>query len=527
MGPGGMRFDPGHSLRLGQKLSTEMRLTPRLIQSMEILQMPLAQLSERISQELERNVALEVVEPGMDLELGGADGERGARLELDLPRDDADGEAAAGFERLRQLERGYGELFSPESPRAARRDDGEPDGKSLLMANAPSRGESLVEQLRRQWTFAEPPPDLLGPGLRILDFVNDDGMLDAPLATVLEQSPDEARRGGWTPELLERALASLQAALEPVGLAARSPHECILLQIDDRIRRLEAAGPDPAGDAQPYAAELAAWRDARTVVADRFEDLLQNRLPKIAEKLKIPLDRVQRAKTLLRRLDPNPGRELVTAEERPIVPDVIVEWDPANDRYEARLLEGTLPSLRVVPGYEKMVRDVKTERPTREFVAKGVRDARWIIDAIEQRKLTLLRVVQVVLDRQREFLDHGPQFLKPLPMVEVADRIGVHVATVSRAVAGKWMQTPRGLVELRKCFSGGIETAEGEDRSWDAVKAALKELVDAEDRRKPFSDQALADALAARGMTIARRTVVKYREQMGIPPARRRREHGG
>ena len=117
-----MRFDPGHSLRLGQRLSTEMRLTPRLIQSMEILQMPLAQLSERISQELEKNVALEVVEPGMDLELGGADGEPGPRLELDLPRDDADGEAAAGFERLRQLERGYGELFSPESPRATRRD---------------------------------------------------------------------------------------------------------------------------------------------------------------------------------------------------------------------------------------------------------------------------------------------------------------------------------------------------------------------------------------------------------------------
>jgi RNA polymerase sigma-54 factor len=132
-----------------------------------------------------------------------------------------------------------------------------------------------------------------------------------------------------------------------------------------------------------------------------------------------------------------------------------------------------------------------------------------------------------VLERQREFLDHGPQFLRPLPMVEVADRLGVHVATVSRAVAGKWMQTPRGLVELRKCFSGGLETADGEDRSWDAVKAALRELVDGESKRKPLSDQALADALAGRGMTIARRTVVKYREQMGIPPARRRREHGG
>jgi len=515
---------PGHSLQLGQKLSTEARLTPRLIQSMEILQLALPQLAERITRELEGNVALEVVEPGMELE--GPDGEpTRVEVDLDLPAggaggDGADGHrddgSAEGFERLRELERGYGELYSADAARSARRHDGEPDARSLALANAPSRGEGLVEQLRRQWTFSEPPPELHGPGLRLLDFVNDDGLLDAPPATVLEQSPEEAARDGWTVELLERALAAVQRAVEPPGLAARSPRECVLLQIDDRLRRL--ATDDP---------EAEAWRDARLVVAGHFEDLLQNRLPRIAERLKLPLDRVQRAKDLLRRIDLAPGRSLVPPQTRPIVPDVLVEYDPTTDRYEARMLDGSVPSLRVAPMYERMARDGKLDRPTREFVARDVRNARWIIDAIEQRTITLLRVVQVVLERQREFLDHGPQFLKPLPMVEVADRLGVHVATVSRAVAGKWMQTPRGLVELRKCFSGGLETAEGEDRSWDAVKAALKELVDGEDRRTPLGDQALADRLAERGMSIARRTVVKYREQMGIPPARRRRLHGG
>jgi RNA polymerase sigma-54 factor len=134
--------------------------------------------------------------------------------------------------------------------------------------------------------------------------------------------------------------------------------------------------------------------------------------------------------------------------------------------------------------------------------------------------------VNVVLARQREFFDYGPQFLKPLPMVEVAEQLGIHVGTVSRAVAGKWLQTPRGFAELRKFFSGGLETASGEDRSWDAIKAMLREVVDAEDKSDPLSDQALATKLKERGVSIARRTVVKYREQLGIPPARQRKVHG-
>ena len=148
-------------------------------------------------------------------------------------------------------------------------------------------------------------------------------------------------------------------------------------------------------------------------------------------------------------------------------------------------------------------------------------------NTIGQRKNTLLRVVNVVLMRQRDFFDHGPQHLKPLPMVDVAEQLGIHVATVSRAVADKWMETPRGYFPLRRFFSGGLETASGKDMSWEAIKEMVREIVDAEDSTKPHSDQKIADLLGDRGVTIARRTVVKYREQLGIPSARRRKIHAG
>ena len=170
-----------------------------------------------------------------------------------------------------------------------------------------------------------------------------------------------------------------------------------------------------------------------------------------------------------------------------------------------------------------MAKDRSHEKSTRNFLGTSVRNATWLIESINQRKGTLLRVVNVVLARQREYFDKGPQHLKPLPMIEVADQLGIHVGTVSRAVAGKWMQTPRGLVPLRMFFSGGTETDSGKDMSWDAVKATLKEIIDEEDKTRPLSDEALAAELKKKGIEIARRTVVKYRQQLDIPPARRRK----
>ena len=210
-------------------------------------------------------------------------------------------------------------------------------------------------------------------------------------------------------------------------------------------------------------------------------------------------------------------------EVPPIIPDVIIEFDEEAGEYVAALSDGLLPTLRISRRCQQMARDRTVEKQTREFVGKSVRNAQWLIESINQRKNTLLRVVRVVLTRQRDFLDHGPQHLKPLPMIEVADQLGIHVGTVSRAVADKWLQTPRGVVALRKFFSGGTETDTGRNMSWDAIKAKLREIVDNEDKSTPLSDAGLADELKKAGIEIARRTVVKYRQQLDIPPARRRK----
>ncbi len=487
-------------------MSQQMKLAPRMIQSMEILQLPLLALQERIDQELESNVALEQVEPGMDLAVAKPKDEQ-------HPDERKDDGTAEQFERLRQLERSYGDIYDNDTGRPSSRLAGERDKKMDAMANAPSKGASLIEQLQQQWNFAEPPEELRAPGNRILEYVNDDGLLGADIDTILDQSKN-IPGVEWSKELIERTIADLQEVLEPRGIAARNVRDCLLIQLIDHVE----SEPDPA--------KAEAWDDARRLVAEYFDDLVQNRLPKIAENSRLPVERIQIAKLLLKKLTLAPGRDLVDEDVRPIIPDVIVEYDTERDEYTARLPGQAMPELRVSPDYAKMAKDKKVDEKTREFVGRNVRSALWLIDAIHQRKQTVLRVVNVVLARQREFFDYGPQFLKPLPMVEVAEQLGIHVGTVSRAVAGKWLHTPRGLAELRKFFSGGLETASGEDRSWEAVKAILREIVDAEDKHAPFSDQAIAGKLKERGVDIARRTVVKYREQLGIQAARQRKTHG-
>lgn len=511
-----MRFDTSQHMRLNQ----QMKLAPRMIHSMEILQMPMMALQERIDQELESNIALELVEPGSESQQSADERQDDEREESLGERDLVVGENAKtetdDWRRLSELESSYGDAFDNEysshtySPRRA---DGERDKKLDAMANLSARPESLTEQLLHQWSFAEVDLAVAEAGRRLIPYIDDDGLLSADLQTILEQTRNLPQSGSpdsepITMELLESALREVQKRLDPPGIAGRDRRECLLLQID----RFEAE-PGHAED----------WSDVRLLIKDHYDDLLQNRLPKIVARTGWPMKRIQDAMALMRKLNLSPARALINDEVPPIIPDVVVEYDEESDAYVARLSDGTVPRLRISKQYEKMARDRAIPKETRQFVSDNVRNASWLIDAINQRKATLLRVVNVVLTRQREYFDHGAQFLKPLPMIEVADQLGIHVGTVSRAVADKWMQTPRGMVALRKFFSGGTETESGRDMSWDAVKAILKEIVDNEDKTKPLSDEALAAELKKRGIDIARRTVVKYRQQMDIPPARQRR----
>jgi RNA polymerase sigma-54 factor len=515
-----MRFDTSQHLRLSQSL----KLAPRMIQSMEILQMSLADLQERIEQELENNPTLEVAEETLDRPADpGAD--------IDRPMEISGASASDDFARLDDFESenpdaARNEFTDPVEDRPSRddrfedyrptnrADDG--DSKMAAMDSAPARAASLGDQLRDQWALCDVEPALRPLGELLISFLDEDGYLRTPLETVADRAPLGADGVKPSVEQLERALKALQLFLEPAGLGARNARECLMLQLDALHDDPTLGNSDIPSDVIDH---------ARVIVSDHLDDLMQNRLPRIAEKAGITVEEIKRAVMLLRKLSLSPGRRLSSPDATPVIPDAIIEYDAESDRYVAFLNDTRMHNLRVNQEYAHLARDRAQEKRTREFVKTNLSNAQWLIDAVEQRRRTLLKVAQVVADAQRDFFDYGPQALKPLPMTQVAEQIGVHVATVSRAVAEKYVQTPRGVLPLRRFFSGGTQTDSGEEVAWDAIRQALKEIIDAEDKAKPLSDDALTEALKNRGIEIARRTVAKYRDQLNIPTARLRKAY--
>ena len=498
-----MRIDAGQHMRMEQR----MKLSPRMIQSMEILQLPALALEERIEQEMEQNPMLELREAKGDERTP-----RDETAEDDRPLVVADtqtDDASQDFRRASDLSEQYGDQWAQNTEESAEyrptyRDNGERDAKMDAMANAASRMASLAEQLLDQWRFVDLDDAPRAAGEHLIKYIDDDGYIRTPLEQVRYDAPR------FTIEQLEEALNLLQRRLDPPGLAARNLQECLLLQIEAIVRE--------EGEEDDLAA-------AGLLVREYLKEIEDNRLPQIAIRSGLTLEQIKSGLARLRRLDPRPGRRLAPERPQIIVPDVIVDYDPNEDRYVAAMARGRTPGLRISPAYRRMAQDNAQDRSTRQYLAQRMNTARWLIDAIRQRNSTLLRVVDVVIEAQRDFLDHGPQHLRPLPMIQVADQLGIHVGTVSRAVADKYMQTPRGIYPLRMFFSGGTESSSGQEMSWAAVQAKLKEIIDAEDPSDPCSDDLLVDRLKERGIEIARRTVAKYRQQMNIPPARRRKRY--
>jgi RNA polymerase sigma-54 factor len=510
-----MRFETSQNMRLGQ----QMKLAPRVIQSMEILQMPLTELQERIEQELASNPTVEMVEIAPDPDDpaerdAGAEGENAEDFSRLEDFEDANPDAAENTQEAGGLRDARDRFDDTERRTRSTRLDGERDGKMDAMAAAPAREASLTEQLAGQWALADVDESLRAAGSLIISFLDADGYLRTPLETVLDRAPRGAAEG-LSVETMERALSAVQLFLDPPGVAARDARECLLLQLD--------ATEDRDGwDSDEDRAQT--MRIARLLVDRHLDDLMQNRLPKIAEEENVSIDTIKAGLGLLRRLSLAPARRLVREPTEIVVPDAIVEYDEEQDRYVAFLNDSRLPNLRINREYAEMIRDRDVPRKDRDFLKTNIGNAQWLIEAVEQRRRTLQRVLNVVVDAQREFFDYGPQAIKPLPMTQVADQLGIHVATVSRAVADKHLLTPRGVVPLRRFFTGGTETASGEEISWDAIKATLQEVIDQEDKARPLSDDALAERLKERGIEIARRTVAKYRGQLGIPSARLRKQ---
>jgi RNA polymerase sigma-54 factor len=287
--------------------------------------------------------------------------------------------------------------------------------------------------------------------------------------------------------------------LDPCGVGARDLRECLLLQLGE-------------GDEIEH-----------RIVRRCLPDFLENRLPRIATTLEMSLDDVNEGVALLRTLDPQPGRRFEPGDPQQIRPEIFV--DEIDGRYTVRIEEGSVPRMRVSPDCATLLQEGAQNPQVLDYVRKKMESARWLLHAVEQRNRTIRDIAQAIVDHQHQFFRRGPGHLEALTMQTIADLVGVHISTVSRAANGKYIETPYGSMELRRFFTGGVERADGGIESRDNVCGVIREIVSDEDARRPLSDSQLTRRLQERGIDIARRTVSKYRERAGIPQARLRKRY--
>jgi RNA polymerase sigma-54 factor len=478
-------------------MEQRMKLAPRMIQSMEVLQLPLLALQEKIETELNSNPVLELADepPAAPIDANSSETIETPEEQELVVRDDSD--KVEDFQRLENVSEDFENYFEGYSYRPVR-NDGEPDRKMEAMQNTAAGEVSLNDSLRDQWRLVDAPELVKAAGELIIDYIDEKGYLTIRL----EQLHNKDKYPFGLDEL-NQALRLIQK-LEPAGVGARDPRECLLLQMEQ------------------FPEDMSFEID---LIRNYWTDLLENHLPQIAKKMNVSVERIGKAIERMSKLDISPGLSVGRNENHPITADIIVEPD-GQSGYQVFSAETRMPSLRVNQFYRKMARNRSIDENTRQFLQKNIRSAQWFMDAIEQRKQTLLRVARAVVDYQKDFFDKGKLYLKPLPMAVIAEKVGVHIATISRAVSGKYMQCPQGVLPLRGFFSGGTEDDQGRELSYDAVKAKLQEIVDNEDKANPLNDDEIKKKLAEAGMgNIARRTVAKYRSILNIPTARFRKKY--
>ncbi len=487
------------SLHQTTSLRQDLRMNPRLYQAMDLLYMPLMDLQQHLKTELETNPFLEMEEPDELIE------EPQAATEGQDPAAD-DEESEQGWEKI---------LLDGFQVGASRGQVEESEFQERVPVERRGLDDYLRDQLQlldltdRQKLLAE----------EFIGNVGEDGYLHATLEEIVEGvnkvldehrarvaeegGGDEATGAEVAPFTVAEAEAMLGVMqhLDPPGIVARDLRECLLLQLEE------------GGQTGSLTYQL---------VRDAFDDLIAHRWSELARRFGLDPKEVQDGADALARLDPKPGLRFLPSDSDYVVPDLIVQ--KIEGQYRVFLNDSAVPRLRLSRVYQELAGDKKKfVGENREFVTQRLNSATWLIQAIEQRRQTMLKVMNFIVDRQREFFEKGVEHLKPLTLREVADVIHMHESTVSRVTNQKYVQTPRGVFPLKYFFSSSLETTSGEDASARSVKAQIARLVAEEDQGEPLTDAEIQGALKARGIRIARRTVAKYRDQLSILPARMRK----
>jgi RNA polymerase sigma-54 factor len=457
-------------MKLSLNVSLRQTLAPQLIQSLKLLQMPILRLEQTIRQELAINPMLEELEVAEDPE----DSELEETADEEKTDDKIDWEDYLGDDME----------YVPKSSREERQE---------ILDRGPVTQETLYDHLSEQLSFTRLGEEDRALGEYIIGNIDERGYLCVAAEEIAEELNIE-------PERAERVMEIIQS-FDPPGVAARSLKESLLIQ-------LRAKGEE----------KTLAYR----VVAELLEQLDRKSPLQMAKTLSVTVEDVQAALDGIKQLNPQPASGLFVRAAMPVVPDLVVER--VGEDYVVYHNDRNIPRLRVNQGYRALLkRGNSTPKDTKEYVRGKLDQARWLLNAINQRRTTMIRVMEAIVEYQREFFEKGTSFLRPLIMEQVADHVGMNVATISRVANDKYVQTPHGVFEIKYFFNAGVPQESGEDLSKRMVKEKIETFIRDENPKKPLSDQEIFQRLNAEGIQIARRTVSKYREELKIRPARFRK----
>ncbi|QEL15210.1 RNA polymerase factor sigma-54 [Limnoglobus roseus] len=498
-------------MNMGMGMRQDMRqglhLAPRMIQSMEVLQLSVMQLQEKLTNELQENPFLEVKEKHTTTEAAPAEGDFNADAPL---KHDETGDIE--FARMDEINRDWGDHFNEDHRPSRSLRDELGDKKLEAMQNVADTPQSLQEHLAEQLGYLDLTHDQTELAEFLISHLDENGYLlnhdpdrRTPIAISFEELASTFEVVYHRPVTVadvEEALGVIHK-LEPAGVGARDTKECLLLQVDDDIEHSDLVA---------------------AIIQHHLEDVAHNRLPAIQRRTGSDLDTIKEAIDELKRLDPRPGARFHSEGTQFVVPDAVVSWTDEGE-FDIKLTKDWTPNVRVSSKFADQLKNKEIDPKVREELIKKYRMANWLVEAIEQRRNTLTKVTREIMSYQRAFLEKGPDHIQPLKMEQIAEKVGVHVTTVSRAVDDKWVQTPRGVFPLRRFFGGGTKNAQtGVDVAWETIKQKLQEIIAAEDKAKPLSDEEIVEKFKAFGLTVARRTVTKYREAMSIPSSRQRKD---
>lgn len=462
-----------------QELSQSQTLAPQMRQGLELLAMSLPELRQRLYEEMGRNPCIEDIEQTLEqttLE---------DRVREDVREEEREGDALP--------EEDYEPSFGTAA--AITRDE-EADERRQRFFDRQTKSETLEEHLSNQLKMSDIAEEDMPLAEMLIGELDADGRFVGSI-------PDIMMVSGESEERIVSVLGQIMQ-LDPPGCGARTPRECLLAQMDKL-------------DGSPYQEEV------RALIDRHLEDIAEGRIAAIERDLGISHERYADLLRELRTLDPRPGRayDLAGKSISYVNPEVHLVKTPEG--WKARVDDRSLPDIHISPRYLKMLEDQKTDPETREYIMRHVAAINMLVESVSRRQETIAAIAQAIFDAQPGFFEQGLKGLRPLTMQQIADKVGVHHATVSRTVRDKYASTPKGVVELRKLFTSGMTTASGEQVTTDAVQDRLRALIDAEDKAEPLADERLSEMLKAEGFPVARRTVAKYRGVLGIPSASARR----